>query len=166
MNTKISTQTFVITLAMIFTLTIGSSVIFGQNKADALEGVWESVVTATDCQTGLPDPTVPPFKALLTFMQGGTMSEDNNDPIDGPYRNSSHGIWQRTSGQNYTAVFLHQSFAPDRTFTFTIKVRANITLNPFHSNLLTANSTFEVIDPNGTVVFEGCGKETATRLTF
>ncbi len=48
------------------------------------------------------------------------MSEENTDPIDGLYRTSSAGIWKRTSGRNYTAVFLHYAFAPDRTFTFTI----------------------------------------------
>jgi len=84
-----------------------------------LEGVWQSVVTSFDCQTGVPDPA-PPIKVMYTFMQGGTMSEENTDPIDGLYRTSSAGIWKRTSGRNYTAVFLHYAFAPDRTFTFTI----------------------------------------------
>jgi len=94
------------------------------------------------------------------------MSEDNNDPLEGPYRNSAHGIWKRTSGRNnYTAVFLHQSFAPDRTFTYLVKVRLNIMLSS-HFNSFTAPGTVEVYDPNDNLVFAGCGYETATRLTF
>jgi hypothetical protein len=172
MNTKKTTQTFVIALAMMITLTIGSTMVFGQDKANkrsidepgnTLVGVWQSTVTSYDCQTGAPFGDS--IKSLFTFMQGGTMSEDNNDPLDGPYRNSAHGIWKRTSGRNYTTVFLHQSFAPDRSFTYTIKVRANITLSPFFESF-TASSTFEVYDPSDNLVFTGCGNEKATRLTF
>jgi hypothetical protein len=171
MNTKNTIQTFVIALAMMITLTIGSSVAFGQNKADkrsidepgnSLVGTWQSVVTSYNCQTGVSDPA--PIKSLLTYMQGGTMSEDNNDPID-PYKTSSHGIWKRTTERNYTAVFLHYSFAADGTFTYTIKVKQNITLSRFFDSL-TATSTVEVYDSNDNLVFTGCGNETATRLTF
>ena len=182
MNTRILTQTFVIALAMMFTLTIGSSVAFGQDKDDkqsadllnqerglnnALVGVWESLSPATiDCQTGVPSG--PLIRALYTFNQGSTMSEENTDPIEGPYRTTGHGIWKRTSGRNYTAVYTHYSFDPDRTFTFTIKVRANITLQSFssNSNSFTQNGTFEVIDPSGKVVFAGCFADTAHRLRF
>lgn len=179
MNKKNTIQTFVIASAMMLALAIVPTLAFGQDKADqqsadllnqeqgrdnALVGVWQSVVTTIDCQTGEPDPTVPPIKVLYTFMQGGTMSEDNNDPID-PYKTSSHGIWKRTTERNYTAVFLHYSFAADGTFTYTIKVKQNITLSRFFDSL-TATSTVEVYDSNDNLVFTGCGNETATRLTF
>ena len=120
MNTRILTQTFVIALAMMFTLTIGSSSVFGQRTEEqgldnALAGVWESVAPGTvDCQTGLPDPNAPIIRALYTFNQGGTMSEENTDPIEGPYRTTGHGIWKPTSGRNYTAVYMHYSFDPDK----------------------------------------------------
>lgn len=181
---KTKTQTFVIALAMMITLTIGSSVIFGQNQSekrlidtrtevsnDALVGVWETVTPATvDCQTGLPFPDAPIIRVLYNFNQGGTMSEENTDPIEGPYRTTGHGIWKHVSGRNYTAVYLHYSFLPDKTHIFTIKVRTNITLGSFspNSNTFTENGTFEVLDPNDNdkVVFTGCFKDRATRLRF
>ncbi len=189
MNTRILTQTFVLALAMMVTLTIGSSVAFGQDKDDkqsgarddarteardnALVGVWESVSPGTvDCQTGVPDPNAPIIRALYNFMQGGTMTEENTDPIEGPYRNTAHGIWKRTSGRNYTAVFLHYGYLPDRTHLVIVKVRSHITLKR-DSNSFTQNGTFEVLDANGNPLLDpngnairGCFRDTATRLRF
>ena len=186
MNAKKTTQTFVIALAMMFTLTIGSSVAFGQDKDDeqsadsltveqsksvddkghgnALVGVWEEVTPAfVDCQT--PEPGGPTIRALLTFNQGGTMYVEDTFPLEGPYRTTGGGIWKRTSGRNYTYVNVHYSFEPDRTFTFIIKARADITLSR-DGNSFTENGTVEVSDPSGNVVFEGCYAATATRLRF
>ncbi len=178
MNTRILTQTFVIALAMMFTLTIGSSVAFGQDKDDkqsadllnreeqeqnnALVGVWEAVGPAeVNCQTH--EPFGPTIRVLYTFNQGGTMYVE--DTFSGPYRSTGGGIWKRTSGRNYTYLNLHYAFNPDKTFTLTIKQRANLTLSR-DGNSFTENGTFEVIIPNGIVVYSGCYAATATRLTF
>jgi hypothetical protein len=173
MNTKKITQIFIIALAMMFMLTIGSSMAFGQRQStdglgNALVGVWESVAPAgVDCQTG--EPIGSTIRALYTFNQGGTMSEENTDPIEGPYRTTGHGIWKRTSGRDYTAVYTHYSFDPDtRALAYIIKVRTNITLQSFDpdSNSFTEKGTFEVTDPSGKVVFAGCFADTAHRLRF
>lgn len=173
---KTKTQKFIIALAMTLALTTGSSMAFGQDKDDkqsaaspaeeqgnTVEGTWQGLVTPRDCQTGasLGDP----FKNLLTFMKGGTMLEDNADPIDGPYHTSAHGIWKHTSGRNYSFVFLRYFFDPNRTFLGTERIRVNVRLNR-DFNSLTANGPFEVLDPNDNVVFTGCASITATRLTF
>lgn len=181
---KTKKQIFVIASAIIITLTIALSTVFGQNKVDkqsiaplteeednALVGVWESKApVAANCQTGLPDADSPIIRALYTFNQGGTMSEENTDPIDGPYRTTAHGIWKRTSPLNYTAVYLHYSFDPDRTHTVTVKIRTNIRFDSFgrSPNSFTENGTFEVLDPNDSdkVVFSGCFTDTARRLKF
>ena len=187
MNTQKTTQTFVIALAMMFTLTIGSSVALGQDRDDkqsadsltveqsktvdsqeqgnTLVGVWESVAPAlVDCQTG--EPFGPIIRALYTFNQGGTMSEENTDPIEGPYRTTGHGIWKRTSGRNYTAVYTHYGFDPDsRELVAIVKVRSNITLSR-DSDSFSQNGTAEVTDPSGNVIFAGCFADTAHRLRF
>ena len=172
MNTRKTTQISIIALAMMFMLTIGSFMVFGQRQStdeqgNDLVGVWESVAPATaDCQTGLPDPNAPIIRVLYTFNQGGTMSEENTDPIEGPYRTTGHGIWKRTSGRNYTTVYTHYSFDPDsKALSYIIKARANITLSR-DSNSFTENGTFEVADPSGKVVFAGCFADTAHRLRF
>ncbi len=179
MNTKISTQTFVIALALMLALAIVPTMAFRQDKDDkqstaspieeqsnALVGVWESVAPATvDCKTGEPIPG-PTIRALYTFNQGGTMSEENTDPIEGPYRTTGHGIWKRTSGRNYTAVYLHYGFDPvSKTLAAIVKARTNITLSR-DSNSFTEKGTFDVLDPSGNVVFNGCFAARYHRLTF
>src|SRR5258705_11353659 len=144
MKTRNLIQVFVIALAMIVTLTIGSSMIFGKNKADNqstilpteeqgndLVGVWEEVEVPaeTDCATGLPFPGGPIIRALYSFSQGGTMYVEDNAPFDGPYRSTGAGSWKRVSGRSYAYVNLHYAFNPDKTFRFAIKQRANLTLS-------------------------------------
>jgi hypothetical protein len=175
MNTRIVTQTFVIAFAVIFTLTIGSSMILGQDKADGqfsgsllaasgntLEGTWQSTVTPRDCQTGAPAPFS--FKALTTFSRGGTMSESALDQSS-PYRTTGHGIWKRTSDRQYTVAWLFYTFTPNGIFNGTVKVTVNKTLGT-DFNSLTGAGTVEVYDPNDNLVFTGCSNETATRFMF
>ncbi|CAN5402054.1 hypothetical protein BH20ACI2_BH20ACI2_28360 [soil metagenome] len=175
MNAKNTTKTFVIALAMMITLAIVPTLAFGQtrilnqfqdNQGNDLVGVWQVSASATvDCQTGLPDPEAPQIRVLYSFNQGGTMSEEEAQPFDGPYRASALGIWKRTSGRNYSAVYTNFVFEPDKTFLFTVKQRTNITLT-FDGNSFTQRGTFELRDPNDNLVFSGCFAETATRLIF
>ena len=175
---KTKTQTLVIALAIMLTLTSGSMTVFGQDKTDDqilnsptdaqdndLTGVWQSVSPTVDCQTGVPNS--PPIKVLFNFMQGGTMSESDTNEIDGPYRSPSEGIWKRTSGRNYTVRYLYYVFNPDRTFAVTIKLRENITLKR-NGNSFTGRGTFEVFLPGDDVnpIVTGCFTDTAHRLQF
>jgi hypothetical protein len=180
MNRKNTTQTFVIALAIMLALATVPSMAFAQNKADnqssvspageegnPLVGVWEelNVPAENDCVTGSPVPGTPIIRALLSFNQGGTMYVEDNAPFDGPYRSTGAGIWKHTSGRKYTYLNLHYAFNPDKTFTFTIKQRSNLTLSQ-DGNSFTENGTFEVIEPGGAVIYSGCFAATATRLTF
>jgi len=179
MNIKKATQTFVIALAMMIMLAIGSTTAFGQRQltdeqstneqSNALVGVWESVAPAAiDCQTGMPIPG-PTIRALYTFNQGGTMSEENTDPIEGPFRTSAAGIWKRTFGRNYVTVYTHYGFDPvSRELAAIVKARTNIMLSR-DSDSFTERGTFEVLDPNGNPFPEpitGCFAATWHRLKF
>ncbi len=170
MNTKKTTQTLIIALAMMFTLAINSTTVFGQkevispaNEGNNLVGVWQSVSPTVDCQTGVPNG--PPIKVLYNFMQGGTMSLSDTNETDGPYRSPLEGIWKRISGRNYAYVGLYYGFNPDRTFAVTIKIRENMSLG---SNLdsFTGHGTFEVFDPNDNLLASGCFTDAGTRLKF
>jgi len=77
----------------------------------------------------------------------------------------SRDFGKRTSGRNYTYLNVHYAFDPDKTFTLTIKQRSNLKLNK-DGNSFTENGTFEVIIPNGTIVYAGCFNATSHRLTF
>ncbi len=189
---KTTKQTFVLALAMMAMLTIGSSVAFGQDKDDeqsadsltaeqsktmgnerqgnTLVGVWETVAPAlNDCETGLPAPDSPIIRVLQKFNKDGTMAEENTDPIEGPYRTTAHGIWERIYGRQYRTFYMHYGFAPDKTHIATVKIRSIITLSR-DLKKFTEKGAVEVLDPqnNDAVLFTGCfnSGERATRLTF
>ncbi len=119
----------------------------------------------TDCISGLPDPDAPQVRVLYSFNQGGTMSEEEAQPFDGPYRASALGIWKRTSGRNYTTVYTNYAFNPDKTLAVIIKQRTNIRLHR-DGNSFTERGTAEVRDPDGNLIVSGCFADTPTRLQF
>jgi hypothetical protein len=74
-----------------------------QNASErTIEGVWRTVITLRNCQTGAP--LAPSFRGLFTFHEGGTMSEFGVGPGSTPaLRSPGHGIWQREHGwQDYS----------------------------------------------------------------
>jgi hypothetical protein len=175
---KINTQKFAATLTMIVTLTIGSSMIYGQDKsdtdtkvpvtleqADPLVGVWEEhdVPAEVDCTTRQPLPGVPIVRVLFAFNQGGTGHFEDNAPYDGPYRSTGATTWKRVSRRTYTYLNWHYTFAPDKTFVFTISQRANLTVSQ-DGNSFSEIGTFDVIIPSGVAIYSGCYEATANRL--
>ena len=179
-------------LALMVTLMISTAPAFGQSqefkqladsRADELKvtseerlgsslvGVWESVSpVSVDCQTGAP--TGPIIRALYNFTAGGTMMEENTDPLEGPYRNTGHGIWQRTGGRTYIASYMHYGYLPDNTHLVIVKVRSNITLS-VDSDSFDQRGTFEVLDSFGNPLLggdglpiRGCFNDTANRMKF
>lgn len=69
-------------------------------QARAIEGVWGMTITLRDCATG--SPMGPPFTTLLTFHQGGTVSESNGSPGYAPnQRTQGHGLWNHASGSTF-----------------------------------------------------------------
>lgn len=165
MNTKNRIQTLVIVLAMMVMLTIVPTLAFGQETKNTLIGVWQVSAAATvDCQTGQPDSS-PPVRVNYSFNQGGTMTEEEANPFDGPYRASAQGIWKRISGRDYTGVFTNFAFNSDRTLALTVKQKTNITLSE-DANSFTEHGTFELSLPDGSLLFSGCFADTGTRLQF
>ena len=170
MNKQNTTKTFVIALAMMLALAIVPTITFGQNKtADqtsnviteesetALEGVWKTVVTFRDCQTGVPHGSI---QTLRTIAAGGTMSETNPS-----FPSSGHGIWKRTSRRRYSVALTFYAYEANGEFAGNADIREYIKLSR-NSDSYTSDSTFRFFDPNGNVVDSGCSTETATRFAF
>jgi hypothetical protein len=144
---------------------------------DPLVGVWESVSPGQiDCQTGEPLPDAPIIRAVYTIQHGGTMSEENTDPIEGPYRSSGSGIWKRTSGRQYVAAYQHYGFVdqnlmPGKQLGAMVKARTSIRLRA-DARAFAERGTFDVFFPDpvtgalGDPVFSGCFAATAHRVTF
>ncbi|HEY0461374.1 MAG TPA: hypothetical protein VGC97_19725 [Pyrinomonadaceae bacterium] len=167
---KTKNQRFIIALAMMFALAIVPTIAFGQNKVDdrksnlftedsenALEGVWQTVVTFRDCQTGAPQGSI---QTLRTIAAGGTMSETNPS-----FPTTGHGIWKRTSGRSYSVALAFYAYETNGDFAGRADIREYIKLGR-NSDSYTSDSTFRFLDPNGNVVDSGCSTETATRFTF
>ncbi|MEO8044546.1 MAG: hypothetical protein ABI674_06530 [Spartobacteria bacterium] len=123
----------------------------------ALPGLWDSQVTLTDCNGN----TLASFEAFEMFHQGGTLTSTDNTPptLHGP----GFGTWQRLAQKSYSAPFQFFNFNPDGSFAGIQKIMRTITIGAGGTNY-TSVVNFETYDPNGNLVFSGCGTETATRL--
>jgi hypothetical protein len=82
--------------AVLFFLTSGPA--FAQ--ARAIEGVWGMTITLRDCATAAQ--MGPPFMTLVTFHQGGTVSESNGSPGYAPgQRTEGHGVWNHAGAASF-----------------------------------------------------------------
>ena len=161
-------QTLII-VAMSLVLAVIPSAAFSQgrddNNANSLNGLWRVAASNTvDCTTGQPDGQ-PPVPVNYLFNDGGTMTEEEANSFDGPYRASAQGIWKHVTGRKYLAVFTNFAFNTDRTLAVTLKYRSNITLAR-DGNSFTERGTAEISLPDGTVVGTVCYADTATHFTF
>src|SRR6188768_1896120 len=100
-------QASIIALTVITALTMTVFIVAGQNtqakaatsnaREKTIAGVWRTVVTPRNCQTGVP--VAPSLRGLFTFNEGGTMSEYGIGPGSSPaLRSPGHGVWEREQG--------------------------------------------------------------------
>ncbi len=172
---NLTKQTLVIVLAVITALTMTSSMVSSQNIQDkqssessqaserTIEGVWRTVVTPRNCQTG--DPVAPPFRGLFTFNKGGTMSEYGIGPGSSPaLRSPGHGVWQREHGlQDYSFAFTFYRYNASGVFIGSLKVTAALELGASGDEFTTSSAT-EVFDANDHLIGTGCVTHAGTRF--
>lgn len=113
---------------------------FAQDAAgDPIVGTWVADVAVTEGGT-------PPFQTMITFNEGGTISEVSNElglGLQGP----AHGAWVATD-DGYDATMQLWVFDPDSGASEgRAQIRMTIELDgPDHMVALTA---VDIIDPNG-----------------
>ena len=129
----------------------------GENPR-GLEGSWDSQATFINCQTGAA--LRPPFPAMNTFMQGGTMQEFGVG--SGLFRGPGHGVWNYEGGRNFSSSFQFFRFNPDGTPNGKVIVRRQIEFRPGNSYI--AASRTEFYDNNNNLFMRGCATETGTRF--
>jgi hypothetical protein len=129
----------------------------GRDRGDRIEGVWDSQVTLTDCQTGNVSAT---FRGLGTFIRGGSLAQTDNQP-PGLF-SPGFGRWQHSSGGHYTATFRLFTFDANGAFTGVARVSRDIQLDR-SGNTFSSVISSEIFDPNGNLIATLCGTETATR---
>lgn len=174
-KTKLKKQPLVIGLAVITTLTLAVSIVYGQKFQGKLSGesqnasertivgVWRTVVTLRNCQTG--DPVAPSFQGLFTFHKDGIMSEWGVGPGGTPaLRSPGHGLWHREHGwQDYAFTFFHYRYNASGVLLGSQRVRATLQLEA-SGDELTTSSISETLDTNDNVVGSGCATAVATRF--
>lgn len=123
----------------------------------SLPGLWDSQVTLTDCNGN----TLVSFEAYELFHAGGTLTSTDNTPPgrQGP----GFGTWERAGRGKFSAPFQFFNFGTDGSFVGTQKITRTITLGA-DGNSYTSVVNFGSFDPNGNLLFSGCGSETATRI--
>jgi len=164
---------FVIAFAVISALTIAASIVSAQDVQNQLsststtiprtiEGVWRTVVTPRNCQTGEP---VGSLRGLFTFNEGGTMSEYGIGPGSSPaLRSPGHGVWRREHGwQEYSFAFTYYRYNASGVFIGSQKVTAALELGA-SANEFASRSVIEVFDVNDNLIGAGCATAAGTRF--
>ena len=135
-----------------------------------LQGTWRVQVETRNCQTNAP--LGKPFASLLSFADGGTMSETTSSPAFAPgQRTSGFGVWSHVERHTYSAksvAFLIFTTPPNPPMSpgFTAGTQT-ITQNIEFKDgpdQFTSEATVEFADTAGTVYRSGCATATAQRL--
>jgi len=163
MKITILKQTCSSALIVIAALTVAFSFASAQAPERTIQGVWRTMVTPVNCQTG--DPVGPLFPGLFTFNKGGTMSEYGIGPGSSPaLRSPGHGVWQYERGwQDYSFTFTFYRYDASGAFIGSQKVTATVELGA-SGDEFTTHSVVEVLDANGNVIAAFCAMTAATRF--
>ena len=96
---------FILGLIGVLFTTSGSRLLARSNDdRDGLTGAWSIQVTPRNCTTGLP--AAPPSNSLVTFHEGGTLSESAGGAFAVGQRSAGHGIWTQTARRTYRQKFI------------------------------------------------------------
>jgi hypothetical protein len=136
--------------------------------ARAIEGVWAMTITLRDCAT--TTPLGPPFRSLLTFHAGGTMSESPaTTQFSAGQRSPGHGLWSFSNGSTFDARFVAMILfdtppaPPAPGFQAGWQIVTS-TFNLADANRLTLSATVQFFDLNRNVYRLACPTGTAERF--
>ena len=144
-------------------LTLAFSSASAGGPARTVEGAWRNMVTPVNCQTGAP--LAPPFRSLLTFNEGSTMSEYGISPgLTPALRSPGHGVWERgPTMKNYSFAFTFYRYDASGLFIGSQKVTSALRLAASGQDF-TSNAVVQILDANDNVVATFCANAAATRF--
>jgi hypothetical protein len=130
-------------------------------EAPSLVGTWQVQITLKDCTTSAPHGQ--PFQSLLTFAQGGTVTETTSNPGFFPaMRGPGHGNWSSTADRLYTAstvayITLNGVLAKTQTITQpTIQMTGDNTFE-------TPSAAVKFYGPDGSLLASACAVASGKR---
>lgn len=131
-----------------------------------LVGTWRNTVTTYDCATGAERP---PFQSMISFEDGGTLTETTSSPAFQPgQRSPGHGIWSATGDHTYNFVseayilFTTEPNPPVPGFQRGVqRITQTVEVN---GNQSTSTGSVEFFDVQGNLVSSGCAKAVGERM--
>jgi hypothetical protein len=131
-----------------------------ENSRQSIEGVWQTTVTQRNCQTGEALRT---FRGLLTFNQGGTISE-TSAAASSALRSPGHGVWEKESRSSYSGSFIFLRFNTDGSFAGTQKPTQTFVLRGSSGNEFESTGSVQNFDASGNLTGNGCATSVGTRF--
>jgi len=131
-----------------------------------LVGTWRNTVTPYDCATGAERPS---FQSMISFEQGGTLTETASSPAYQPgQRSPGHGIWNATGDHTYNFVFeayiLFTTEPNPPVPGFQRGVQRITQTVEVNGNQSTTTGSVEFFDVEGNLVSTGCAKAVGERM--
>jgi len=168
MNSKLSTTCAVFTaliLGCALLQPFGGDAAARPNGEGNIVGTWRVQVNPTVCQTGA---AIPSFSVLLSFAQGGTLTESINSLAFLPgQRSVGLGVWSHTHGRTYKAIWdgfiQFDSSAPGTLKRGVQRLNWDFTMD---GDQATIDATSQFLDINGNVLASTCATGTATRIVI
>ena len=135
---------------------------FGHHsRRGSIEGVWIQQVTLLSCATGTPIG-VPPFQAINTFHEGGTLSE-HGSRFSPALRNSGQGVWKQVGRNRFTSRFIFERFDVNGLYIGTQEVDRKTTMSD-DGKTLSSTAKVRIVDMNGVLLLQGCATEEGRRF--
>jgi hypothetical protein len=125
-----------------------------------LEGTWRVEVTLRDCNTGAALQS--PFRSLLSFARGGTMTE-TTARFSPALRGPAHGTWQQIQGSTFSSTFEAFWFSPAGVWIEWQRLTQTIEIGD-DPNTWTANAHNEIFDTNDNLLASGCSTAVGHRM--
>lgn len=172
MNSKLHRTFFVIVaLALVgaFLQTFWGDAAARSNRQDTLQGTWRVQLNPRNCETGAP---IPSFSVLLSFAQGGALTEAMNAQAFLPgQRTTGLGVWSHTRGNAYKGVweaFILFDTPPTSPgfpgFLFKRGVQRLTWDFEVHGDQTSIEAASQFLDINGNPLIATCASGTGTRL--
>jgi hypothetical protein len=133
----------------------------GGRWGHGMEGTWLVEITLKNCSTDAE--LAPPFTSLLTFAQGGTLTETTAAPAFFPaVRGPAHGVWSWTGNHQYQAsmlalITLNGALVKTQTVTQKISLGSN-------GQDFASSATIQFASPKGEVIANGCAAAVGIRF--
>ena len=138
----------------------------GAGPKKDLVGTWRVTVTPYDCES---DAEHPSFQSMLSFAEGGILTETSASPAFQPgQRSPGHGIWTAIGNHKYNSLleayilFTTDPNPPVPGFQRGLqRLTQAVEVN---GNQLTTDGSVEFFDAEGNLVLSACAKAVGERM--